>query len=330
MRNLVIGAPGFVAMALIEALLARGEGVRVIVQPGQATRRLAEMAVQVRSLPLTDNAGLMAALQGVERLYYADWSFRDWGVQDLSEGVAVRGLRNLLAAATRNQVARLIYLSTTDVYGLPEHPVDESEQLAPPGLPHADAKARAELLVWEQARRVRLPVTVLRPTSVYGPGGREFGLDLIERLRQRRMILVEEGGHVAGLTYVGNLADAMLLAAESEQAEGQAYNINDDSEATWGAYLQALAALAEVPPPRKSYSRGKALLLAWGWEMLYQLLGRTERPPLTRLMVEVMSVDQRYPIAKARRELGYRPRISLTQGLRAMADWLRQEGLVDW
>lgn len=330
MRNLVIGAPGFVAMALIEALLARGEGVRAIVGPGQPARSLAEAGVEVRVLALTDNAGLVAALQGVERVYYADWSFRDWGVEDLSEQTTIRGLRNLLAAATRNQVARLIYLSSTDVYGFPERPVDESEQLAPPGLPHADAKARAELLVWEQARRVQLPVTVLRPTTLYGPGGREFGLDLIERLRQRRMILVEEGARVAGLTYVGNLVDAMLLAADSRQAEGEAYNINDDSDTTWGAYLQALAALAEVPPPRKSYTRSKALLLAWGWEMLYQLLGRTERPPLTRLMVEVMTVDQRYPIAKARRDLGYRPRVSLAQGLRAMGEWLRQEGLVDW
>jgi nucleoside-diphosphate-sugar epimerase len=330
MRNLVIGAPGFVAMALVEALLARGQEVRVIAQPGLRAPRLAELDVEVRPVPLTDNAGLMAAAQGIERIYFAEWRFRDWGVEELSEQTAARGLRNVLAAATRNEIARLIFLSTTDVYGLPERPMDESEQLAPPGLPHADAQARAELLVWEQARRVQLPVTVLRPTTLYGPGAREFGLDLIERLRQRRMILVEEGACTAGLTYVGNLVDAMLLAAETRQAAGQAYNINDDSDTTWGAYLQALAALAEVPPPRKSYTRSKALLLAWAWEKLYQVTGRTERPPLTRLMVEVMSVDQRYPIAKARRELGYRPRVSIAQGLRAMADWLRREGLVDW
>ncbi len=328
MHNLVIGAPGFVAMALIEALLSRGEDVRVIAQPGQPSPRLAKLDAEVRTLPLSDTAGLMAALQGIERVYYADWSLRDWGAEELSEQTLARGLRNLLAAATRNQVERLLYLSTTDIYGFPDRPVDESEQLAPPGLPYADAKARAELLVWEQAHRVRLPVTVLRPTTLYGPGAREFGLDLIERLRQRRMILVDEGVHLACPTYVGNLVDAMLLAAQTPQAAGQAYNINDDTDTTWGAYLQALAALAEVPPPRKSYSRSRALLMASGWELLYQLLGRSERPPLTRYMVEIMSVDQRYPIAKARRELGYRPRVSLGQGLRAMDEWLRREGLV--
>lgn len=330
MRNLVIGAPGCVALALVEALLVRGEEVRVITQPGQRAPRLAELDVQVRTIPLSDNAGLMAATQGVERVYLAEWSFRDWGAVELSEQTAARGLRNVLAAATRNQVARLIYLSTTDVYGFPGRPTDESEQLAPPGLPHGDAKARAELLVWEHARRVQLPVVVLRPTTLYGPGAREFGVDMIERLRQRRMVLVNEGSHAAGLTYVGNLVDAMLLAADSEQAAGQAYNISDDSQVTWGAYLQALAALAEVPPPRMSYSRGKAMALAWAWETLYHVLGRNERPPLTRLMVEVMSAHQYYPIAKAQRELGYHPRVSFAQGLRDLADWLRREGLVTW
>jgi nucleoside-diphosphate-sugar epimerase len=317
-------------MALIEALLVRGDEVRVLAQPGQRASRLAELDVEVRAVPLADNAGLMAATQGIDRLYFSEWSFRDWGVEELAEQTAARGLRNVMAAATRNQVERLIYLSTTDVYGFPGRPVDERGALAPPGLPYADAKARAELLVWEQARRVALPVVTLRPTTVYGPGAREFGVDLIERLDRRSMVLVDEGGHIAGLTYVGNLVDAMLLAAESEQAVGQAYNINDDSDVTWEAYLQALAALVELPPPRKSYTRGRAMLMAWAWETFYRITGRNERPPLTRLLVEVMSVDQRYPIAKAQRELGYRPRVPFGQGIREVADWIRREGMVTW
>ncbi len=330
MRNLVIGAPGFVAMALTEALLVRGDQVRALVQPGRRPSRLDELDVEVRTVSLADNAGLMAATQGIERLFFCEWSFRDWGVEELSEQTAERGLRNVMAAATRNQIGRLIYLSTTDVYGFPGSPVDERGQLAPPGLPYADAKARAELLVWERARRVQLPVVTLRPTTVYGPGAREFGMDLIERLRQRRIVLVDEGRHVAGLTYVGNLVDAMLLAAESEQAVGQAYNVNDDSDVTWSAYLQALATLVEVPPPRKSYARGRAMAMAWAWETFYQLSGRNERPPLTRLLVEVMGVDQRYSIAKAQRELGYRPRVPFEQGMREMADWMQREGMAAW
>ena len=330
MRSLVIGAPGVVAMALIEALLVRGDRVRALVQPGRRAERLGELDVEVRTVGLTDNAGLVAATQGMECVFFSEWSFRDWGVEELSEQTAARGLRNVMAAAVRNEIGRFVYLSSTDVYGFPDDPVDERRQVAPPGLPFADAKARAELLVWEQARRVQLPVVVLRPATVYGPGAREFGTDLIERLRQRRMVLVDEGSHVAGLTYVGNLVDAMLLAAESEQAVGQVYNINDDSDVTWGAYLQALAALAEVPSPRKNYARSRAMAMAWAWETFYQLSGRNERPPLTRLMVEVMSVDQRYPIAKAQNELGYRPRVGFEQGVREVGDWMRREGMVAW
>lgn len=328
MQSLVIGAPGFVAMALIETLLMRGESVRVIAEPGRPAPRLHELDVEIRPLLLTDNAGLMAAMEGIDRVYYSVWSFKDWGAEEIAEQTTARYLRNVLAAATRKRVQRLIYLSTTDVYGFPGRPVDETEPLAPPGLPYADAKARMEMLVWQQAKRVNLPITVLRPTTVYGPGAQEFVVDIIQQLRRRRMVLIEEGSRAAGLTYVGNLVSAMVLAAESEQAVNQAYNINDDSEITWGAYIQALATLAEVPPPRKSYSRSRAMLLATVWETLYQILGRDERPPLTRLMVEIMSTHQHYPIAKARRELGYQPRISFAQGLRETADWLYQEGIL--
>ena len=64
------------------------------------------------------------------------------------------------------------------------------------------------------------------------------------------------------------------------------------------------------------------------WERTYSLMGRTDRPPLTRLMVEMMSVDQRYPIDRARRELGYGPRIGYEEGLRLTGAWLREQGMV--
>jgi nucleoside-diphosphate-sugar epimerase len=333
MQCLVIGAPNFVAMRLIEALLARGDRVRALLEPGREAashpeRRLAERQVETRVLPLSDNAGLAAAVEHMDVLYCAEWRFRDWGAEEVAEQSASRGLRNVLAAATRARVSRMVYLSTTDVYGYPDAPPRETEQLAPPGLPYADARAVAEIAVWEHARRVNLPVTVLRPATVYGPGAQEFVVDIVERLRQRRVYLVDHGERVAGLTYVSNLVDAMVLAAHADQAAGQSYNITDGSNVTWAAYLSGLASLAELPPPSVSYSRPRAMFMVGLWERAYAILGRNERPPLTRLMVEMMSVDQRYPIDKARRDLGYRPEVPFERGLRETGEWMRKSGLV--
>ncbi|MFO7696802.1 MAG: NAD(P)-dependent oxidoreductase [Anaerolineae bacterium] len=333
MRSLVIGAPNFVAMRLVDALLERGDDVRVLLEPGRdaashPARRLAGGRAETRDVSLSDNSGLAGAAVGVDVLYYASWHYQDWGAEALADQSATRALRNVLAAATRARVSRLVYLSTTEVYGFPEAPARETEQLAPPGLPYADFRAEAEIAVWEHARRVKLPVTVLRPATVYGPEAPEFVVEVIEQLRRRRVYLVDHGEHVAGLTYVGNLVDAMVLAARAERSAGQSYNVTDGSNVTWAQYLTGLATLAELPPPTVSYSRGRAMLMVGFWERFYALLGRNERPPLTRLMVEMMGVDQRYPIDKARRDFGYRPEVSFERGLRETGDWMRKSGLV--
>ncbi|MGM0400705.1 MAG: NAD-dependent epimerase/dehydratase family protein, partial [Chloroflexota bacterium] len=133
---------------------------------------------------------------------------------------------------------------------------------------------------------------------------------------------------VAGLTYVGNLVDALVLVADEETAVGEAYNISDDSRVTWRQYLNALADLAELPRPKRSYPHWLAYLLATAWENYYHLMGRTERPPMTRMMVETMGTDQVFSIKKAREQLGYRPRVDFQEGMQHTGIWLRREGLL--
>jgi len=231
------------------------------------------------------------------------------------------------AAATRAEVSRFIYLSTTDIYGFPGRPVNETERPSPRGIAYTDSKIEGESLVWNHRRRVGLPTAILRPATVYGPGSRLLVAGLVELLRHRQLPWIDEGRHVAGLTYVGNLVDMMLLCADREEAVGQAYNVADDNGVTWADYIERLASIAELPPPRKSYPYRRAFTLATLWENWYNLRGRTDRPPLTRLMVELMGTDQLFPIAKAQRELGYAPRIPFDQGMRAVADWMKRNGL---
>jgi len=328
MLNLVTGATGFIGTHIVQALIARGEEVRALVRPTSRTTRLRELGVQIRLGNLNDIATLTAAAQGAERIFHCAGLVGDWGVGQDFEQANVRGLRNMLAAATRARISRFIHLSTTDIYGFPGHTVDESDPPSPRGFPYADSKIQAENLLWTHFRRVRLPITVMRPASVYGPGATYLGSMLIDALRARRLFLIDEGRHIAGLTYVGNLVDAILLAIDNEKSIGQAYNITDGSDVTWGQYIQALATLAELPPPRRNYSHTRAYILATLWENYYRLLGRTERPPITRMMVELMGTDQSFSIEKARQELGYRPRVNFEEGIQHMGRWLHQERLL--
>lgn len=329
MLNLVTGATGLVGSHLVDALILRGENVRVLARPASQTQRLRQLGVDIRIGTLTDNATLMAAAKGVDRIFHCAALVSDWGLTEDFQQANVNGVRNMLAAATRAGVSKFIHLSTSDIYGFPGRPVYESERPSPRGFPYTDSKIEGEALVWNHYRTVKLPVCVIRPATIYGPRSQLMVVDIIERLRRRRMFLIDNGEHIAGLLYVGNLVDALILAADSETAIGQAYNISDGTRVTWREYIDALADLAEVPRPTRSYSHDMAFTLATLWESYYRLLGRTNRPPMTRMLVEWMGTDQDFPIDKARRDLNYRPRVSFEQGIRNISDWLRQSGILE-
>ncbi len=329
MLNLVTGATGLIGGQLVESLLVRGEAVRVLARATSQTQHLREINVDVRVGTLNDNATLMSAAQGVDRIFHCAGLVSDWGPAESFIQTNVNGTRNLLAAATRAEVKKFVFLSTTDVYGFTGHPMDESERPAPRGYSYADSKIEAESLVWNHRRRVGLPTCIVRPATVYGPGSEMVVTRIVELLRRRRMFLVDGGAHVMGLTHVGNLVDAMILAANSEASAGQAYNISDGSGITWAEYVYALADMIELPRPSRNYAHWVALNLATLWEAYYHALGRTQRPPMTRMFVEYMGTNQQFPIAKAQRELGYQPRIPFDEGLRQIGRWLQRAGLLD-
>ena len=327
MLSLVTGATGLIGSHLVDALVLRGERVRALVRPTSDARRLRELGVEIRVGTLRDNATLMAAANGVERVYHCAALVSDWGLLEDFEEANVHGVRSVLAAATRAEVNKFIHLSTTDIYGYPGRPAVESEKPSPRGFAYADSKIEGEALVWNHQHTVGLPACIIRPATVYGPRC-QFGVQVIEALRKRSAVLIDQGRCIAELTYVGNLIDAIILAADSQASIGQAYNISDGGKVTWREYIDALADLAEVPRATRSYAHDFAYALAAVWEGYYRLLGRTQRPWLTRTLVESMGTDQEYPIEKAQRELGYRPRVSFEEGIKHTGDWLRQEKIL--
>ena len=329
MLNLVTGATGTIGSHLVETLIVRGESVRALVRPTSRSQRLRELDVDIRMGNLRDNATLMSAVKGVDRVYHCAGLVNDWGVRADFDLANVAGVSNVLAAATRANVTKFIHLSTSDVYGFPGRPVDESERPSPRGFPYADSKIEGESRVMNHFRRGHLSVCILRPATIYGPRARLSVVTLVQALRRRRLVLIDDGRHVAGLTYVGNLVDAMVLAADSDASTGQAYNISDGSLVTWKEYVSALANVTQVPAPTRNRSHTVAYAIASLWELYYQMSGRNENPPHTRMLVELMGTDQHFPIDKAQRELGYRPRVGLEEGMRHTAHWLNATGLLD-
>ncbi len=239
----------------------------------------------------------------------------------------VLGTQNLLAAAREaDNLERFVHISTCDVYGYPRVPCDESHPLIDTGLPYNQTKCLAEAAVWKAQADFGLPITILRPATIYGPRGKDFVVQVADMLRQGLMLKIESGSAPGGWAYVDNVVDAVLLASAREEALGEAFNVADATGATWAEYLDAFAAELGCRPARLNLPFGAAMALARLMEAPHRYLKVPGRPLLTRHGVYLLGVDQEFPIGKAQRALGFEPKVGLREGISRSVKWLKDTG----
>ena len=328
---LVTGASGFLGGRLTQMLLEAGEQVVVLARSGSDLRHL-EPELHSRQLhivrgDLGDAGALREAVLPVRHIFHCAACSTDWAPLATYEAANVRGTANLVAAALEAPLLqRFVHVSTTDIYGYPLVPCGEEQPFADAGLPYNRTKGQGEQVVWEASRAHGLPVTVVRPATIYGPRGKDFTVEIATMLRQRMMATVDGGAAPGGFVYVDTVAQAMLDAAESGATLGRAYNLAGGCGTTWAEYLRIFSEQLGTRRPWIDLPFRAAMALARGLEMPHRVLGLGGRPLLTRHAVLLLGRNQEFPIARARAEFGYAPGISVSEGVRRSVAWLREAG----
>lgn len=329
---LVTGATGFIGSRVARRLVSEGFRVRCLVRPTSDTSQLEQLDVELARGDLTDPQSLRAATDGCQFVVHCGALVSDWASVDQIRRINVAGTRNLLDASVAASVARLIHLSTTDVYGYPNR-AGIAEDHAPTGFSnwYSETKRAAEVEVRRAERDGRLEVTILRPATVYGPGSKEVVGEMARALRARHMLVIDRGRPLAGLSYVENVVDLAIAALTHEAAAGQAFNVTDGLDVTWRRFLADLAEGLGVPSPRLSlpyrvaYALG--LTLEQGYRLLHRTTGLTTQPLLSRQAVQVLGRHQDFSNRKARELLGWEPRVDYQEGLAATLRWLKEDYL---
>jgi nucleoside-diphosphate-sugar epimerase len=290
---LVTGATGFLGGRLAKVLADRGVEIRLLARGGDVD----------------------AACRGVTHVYHCAGCSTDWAPWGTYYESNVELVRRMLGAAAG--VERFLHVSTTDVYGYPIAPCDELHAAVDSGLPYNRSKMMGEGLVWE-ASRAGLPVTIVRPATIYGPRGKAFVTDIAALIRQGAMAVIDGGRSPGGFCYVDNAVDAMIAAAHSSATVGRVYNIADGTGVTWRTYVDALARGLGKRRPWIDIPAAAALPLA---RVLEALPGK---PLLTRHAVYLLSRNQEYPTARARADFGFAPEISFEEGMARTIEWLKR------
>ena len=324
MTVLVTGASGFLGGRLAQMLVERGDKVRVLARASSDLRHLSQLPIQIIRGDLSDAAAIGEAMRDLRVVYHCAACSTDWAPYGTYVSANVSGTQNLLEAAVRaGGVERFLHVSTTDVYGYPQVPSDESAPMRDVGLPYNRTKIQGENAVWQAHQKHGLPVTIVRPATIYGPRGKDFVVEIAKMLRQRMMLLIDGGLARGGFTYVDNVAEAMMQAALNPKTAGCAYNISDETGRTWREYTDALADALEYPRPRLSLPFRTALAVGKAMEVPHALLKLSGRPLLTRHAVHLLGQNQEFPAARAREDFGFAPRVSLADGIARSAAWVR-------
>lgn len=322
-RVLVTGGTGFTGSHLVKRLLARGNKVRVLDnQKGLFYAELEALGAEMVLGSVTDQQLVDRLVQGCEVVYHLAAAFRKINAsKEEYWDVNVNGTRYLCAAALKHGVQRFVYCSTQGVHGhIHTPPADEKTAVAPADY-YQYTKYEGEKVVDEFFKQ-GLKTAILRPTAIYGPGDPGRWLILFKQASRRRFLMFGNGRTTYHPLYIDNLVDAFELAAEKEAAIGQTYLIGDEHFYTLN---EIVTEVGEAVGNRVSIVRlpfWPLWLLAVATELV--CLPFKIPPPLFRRRVDWFRQNRGFDISKAKRELGYHPRIDFKTGLACTAEWYRK------
>lgn len=320
----ITGITGFIGGHLAARLLAKGIHVRGLARRPDDAVWLTELGAEITPGSLLDRASLTRAVTGCDVvLHAAAWT----GGPDLRHEQAwetnVTATDWLLEAAGSAGVARFVYFSSVAVYGLNAAPVvDETAATPPVGQLYPDSKIAAEALV-HQARIRGLATTIIRPACTYGPRGGAWTVGPIQQIKQGSLVLLGRDQGLVNTGYIDNMVDGVLLAIERPEAIGETFNVCDGHAVTYREfYLRYAAMLGKHRLPTVPAWLARAAVSAPG-KALRRLTGRPLAGPWS---YHFRFNPSRFSIDKARRLLGYEPRVDFDEGMRRTEDWLRGEG----
>jgi len=332
MKVLVTGGTGFLGRQVVRRLVDVGDRVRVLVRPSSA-HHLAKLPTMTGGLAkvdlvtgdLCDLPSLSRALDGMDAVCHCAARVETGGDWSAFEQVTVRGTERLLEAACREKVGRFLHVSSLGVYELngqatitEDSPFDDSP--ATRGC-YARSKIESEKVVWRYHCAHGVPVTVIRPGVLYGPGRPPFVARILVPFGSLLRLAIVQPEQRVGLAYVENVAEAIHLALHSPQAIGRAYNVVDEPV----VHRQYLALLRQM-----GLNRARTIVLPPQpflvlLSVLEQVCRLVRRPaPLSRHQFERAFASVRYDTSRAREELGWSPQAGLAEALRTIRDAERQ------
>ncbi len=321
MPDLVTGASGFTGSHLARHLVRSGRQVRALVRTPERAAELTAAGIELAVGDIRDPEALRRATAGVDVVYNIAALYRQAGLaKDAYRQVNAVAAGAIVEAAAASGVKRVVHCSTVGVHGDVEHPPANEDAPLKPGDVYQETKLEGERLARAAGRRTGIPVTIVRPTGIYGPGDRRL-LKLFGGVARGRFPMLGNGKIYYHLTYIDDLVEGFRLCGEHPAAADRTYILAGGEVTTLNELVALIASVAGTKPPRVHLPVWPVWIAGAACELLCAPFGI--EPPLYRRRVDFYTKSRAFDIARARQEIGYAPRVGLKEGIATTLDWYR-------
>jgi nucleoside-diphosphate-sugar epimerase len=317
MRVCVTGGTGFLGAPLVRDLLARGVTVRVLARPSSRADLLQSQGAQIVRGDLDVRNDIDRAIEGADVVYHLAAMVDSPGKREDFLEANVEGTKRVLAACLEQGVGHVVYASSLAVYGpVQNHErIDEDTALdASPQLRdfYAESKILADRFAVKFAQETALPLTIIRPGIVYGPG-RQLPVGLLGFALGKTNYVFGNRQHRIPLNYIENLTDALQAAAQSGGDHLRQFNVVDDDDLTLESYHAAKTKVDNTAT--HFFSGGPVLFAAPFAEVVVRVLPVGSSARFTKHQLNRALQNRWYDTGRIRQELGWLPKVPLKDAL---------------
>ena len=314
-KVLVTGATGFLGKYVVKELVEHGYQVRAFGRNSKVGRSLENSSVSFFQGDLTKAEDVLEAFKEMDMVVHAGALSTVWGPWEDFYQANVLGTKYVLEACRQTGIQRLVYVSSPSIYAAPKDQLAIKESDAPEENNlnnYIRSKLASEKLFKDYPD---VPSIILRPRGLFGVGDTSILPRVINLSQKIGIPLIGDGRQLMDMTCVENVALAIRLAIETPEAKGEVYNITNGEPRAFRDLLEE--SLTGLGYPIKYRKLPAALLsgIASSLEFLYKTLNLKGEPALTLYTYYLLRYSQTLDISKAEKELGYHPKISISEGI---------------
>ena len=319
-KVLVTGAYGFLGKYLIKELVNNGYIVVAFGRKKNELEKLKQKNVEIYVGDFCKKEDIVNASKNVDYIIHAGALSTVWGKREDFINTNVEGTKNVLCACEQNKIKRLVYVSSPSIYSckadkidIHENEYDDTNKL--------NYYIESKILAEKEIKKTKnIPFVIIRPRGLFGIGDTSIIPRLIKVNRKIGIPLFNNGKNIVDITCVENVALALRLAIESDIATGNTYNITNGEPREFKEILEELFNQINEPPKYLKISLKLMYGIACIIEFIYKTLHIYKEPAMTKYNVCTLGYSQTLNIEKAKKDLEYVPKITLSEGIKKYAE----------